>query len=122
MTELEKTILFNERELLRPEVRRSADKIAELLSESFFEFGSSGNIYHYHKGDVFLEGSVNEGDWEITDFSLARVSLNSVLATYTAIKHTEPVEAQKVSLRCSLWEIEDGVWKAKYHQGAYVCS
>jgi len=122
MTELEETILFNEKELLRPEVRRSAEKIAELLSESFFEFGSSGNIYHYHKGDTFLEGPAKDGDWEITNFTLVQVSLDSVLVTYTATKHTELVEAQKVSLRCSLWEKEDGVWKAKYHQGAYACT
>ena len=122
MSDIEETILFNEKELLRPEVRRSAEKIANLLSESFFEFGSSGNIYHYHKGDIFLEGPVNEGDWEITDFTLVQVSLDSVLATYTSIKHTEPVAAQKVSLRCSLWEKEDGAWKVKFHQGAYVGS
>lgn len=120
MTELEKNILFYEKELLRPEVRLSAEKIAELISESFFEFGSSGNIYHYHKGDTFQEGPANEGDWEITNFTLVQVSLDSVLATYTVTKHTEPVEAQKVSLRCSLWEKEDGVWKVKFHQGAYA--
>ena len=120
MSDIEETILFNEKELLRPEVRRSAEKIAELLSESFFEFGSSGNIYHYHKGDIFLEGPVNEGDWEITDFSLAQVSTDSVIATYIATKHTEPVAAQKVSLRCSLWEKEEGVWKVKFHQGTYA--
>lgn len=122
MTELEETILFKEKALLRPEVRRSAEKIAGLLSESFFEFGCSGNIYHYHKGDILLEGPANEGDWEITDFSLLQVSLDSVLATYTATKHTEPVAARKVSLRCSLWEKEDGVWKVKFHQGAYANS
>ena len=118
MTEQEDTILFLEKELLRPEVRNSAEKIAELLSESFFEVDSSGNTYQYQKGDTFPGGPVNDGDWEICDFSLLPVSNESVLATYKAIKHTETNEHLKVTLRCSLWELEEGKWKVKFHQSA----
>ena len=118
MTELEEIILNNEKELLRPEVRCSADKIADLMSESFFEFGSSGKIYNYHPGDTFPAGPVSEGDWEILDFNLLQVSLDSVLATYKAVKHSEPDITKKVSVRCSLWEKEFDVWKVKFHQSA----
>ena len=122
MTELEDTILFLEKELLRPEVRSSAEKIAELLSESFFEVGSSGNTYQYKKGDTFQGGPVNDGDWEIRDFALLPVSKESVLSTYKAIKHTETNERLKITLRCSLWELEEGKWKVKFHQSALADS
>lgn len=118
MTELEEIILNNEKELLRPEVRCSADKIADLMSESFFEFESSGKIYNYRVGDTFPSGPVSEGDWEILDFNLFQVSLDSVLATYKAVKHSEPDISKRVSVRCSLWEKEMDVWKVKFHQAA----
>jgi len=118
MTDLEKIILSLEKTLMLPEVRHSADKLAGILSESFFEFGTSGRMYHYHKGDVFEGGPVNDTDWEIRDFAVNSISQDCVLATYSAVKHTEPDESKKVSRRCSLWEIESGSWKIKYHQGA----
>ncbi len=34
-----------EEELLRPEVRRSPEKMAVLLADDFLEFGRSGRIY-----------------------------------------------------------------------------
>ena len=34
-----------EEELLRPEVRRSPEKMAALLADDFLEFGRSGRIY-----------------------------------------------------------------------------
>lgn len=118
MTELEEIILSKENALLQPDVRQSAEKIHALLSESFFEIGTSGTTYHYRKGDVFPTGPVNAGDWEILSFTLLPVSPDSVLATYKAIKHTEPDASKKISLRCSLWEKESDEWKLKFHQGA----
>lgn len=118
MTELEETILSLEKALINPEVRKSAEKLAAIISSSFFEFGSSGQMYHYHKGDVFDDGPVKNMDWEIIDFSLMQLAGECVLATYKAVKHSEPDASKKTSLRCSLWEKESGTWKIKFHQGA----
>jgi len=120
MTELEETILSLEKNLISPEVRKSAEKLAAIISESFFEFGSSGQIYHYHKGDVFDSGPAKDMDWEILDFSVMPLAGECALATYKAVKHSEPDESKKISLRCSLWEKESGNWKLKFHQGAYA--
>jgi len=120
MTELEETILSLEKALISPDVRKSAEKLSEIISESFFEFGSSGKIYHYHKGDVFDAGPVSDLDWEIFDFSLMPLVGECVLATYKAVKHSESDESKKISLRCSLWEKENGIWKIKFHQGAFA--
>jgi hypothetical protein len=68
---IEKQIYDLEVELLRPEVRASAERIRNLLSEDFFEFCSSGSIYHYKKGDVFSGTADKDGVFgEIEDFAV----------------------------------------------------
>ena len=120
MTELEATILSLEKALTSPGVRKSAEKLSEILSESFFEFRSSGKIYHYHKGDIFDNGPAKDMDWEILEFSVMPLAGECVLATYKVVIHSEPDESKKISLRCSLWEKENGSWKIKFHQGAFA--
>ena len=120
MTGIEAIIYAKEKDLLRPDVRRSPEKISEILSDSFYEYGSSGSVYHYHKGNTFAHGPEKEGDWEIQDFALHLLSEDSALATYKVVKHTEDDPSRKTTLRVSLWKIEDGIWKMQFHQGTYA--
>lgn len=117
MNALSETILYLEKELLRPEVRCSAEKIAGILSDSFCEYTSSGTEYHYRKGDTFPGGPVTDGDWEIIDFSVLALSPGSAQAVYKLIKHTDPDISRRLSLRSSLWVMESGIWKMQFHQG-----
>ena len=115
---LEKYIFELEKELLKPEIRKSAEKISELLSDDFIEFCSSGNIYHYNKGDVFDNDSNSfEIKWEIKEFTIRQLSNDCILATYKVIKHSELNESKKYSLRSSLWKLFNGTWKMIFHQG-----
>lgn len=52
-------ILNLEKELLKPEVRKSPEKLKELLSEDFIEYCSSGVIYNYNVNDTFYEDNVS---------------------------------------------------------------
>ena len=108
-------ILNLEQQLLSEEVRRSADRIAELLAEEFIEYCSSGRIYRYVRGDTFAHGP--QQNWEIVDFEARPLTDEVVLATYILLKHGEPNEAMRVSLRSSIWKVEDGRWKMIFHQG-----
>ena len=56
----EAEILNLEQQLLREEVRSSADRVAELLADGFIEYGSSGRIYLYARGDTLGHGSQRE--------------------------------------------------------------
>lgn len=115
---LEKHIFELEKALLNSETRKSAEKINELLSEDFIEFTSSGNIYHYNKGDVFDEDNdSSEIKWEIKDFTIEQLSNDCMLATYKVIKHSETRENMKYSLRSSIWKLSNGTWKMFFHQG-----
>lgn len=56
---LENTIYSLEKRLLDIETRSSADRIAQLLSEDFFEFCSLGNIWYYSVNNV-IESNIIE--------------------------------------------------------------
>ncbi len=111
----ETDILELEQALLREEVRSSADRIAEILDDGCVEFCSSGKIYRYAKGDTFGHGK--RRDWEIVDFQAEELASDIVLAKYRLLKHDEPNEAMRASLRSSIWKAIDGKWKMVFHQG-----
>ena len=110
---LKKHILKLEKDLLKPETRKSSEKISQLLSDDYIEFCSSGNIYNYNKDDVFdKDSNLFEIKWEIKE-----LSNDCILATYKLIKHSELRENMKYSLRSSIWKLFNGTWKMIFHQG-----
>lgn len=118
MNSLEQQILQLENDLLKAEVRKSAQKINELLANDFIEFTSSGNEYHYNDGDEFQEQNDNTLLYgEILDFRIKELSDDYILALYKVIKHNELDENKKYSLRSSIWKCFDGKWKMIFHQG-----
>lgn len=113
-----KLIYENECELLKSEVRKSPEKIAELLSDDFIEFTSSGRVVFYKNGEVFQDKDDNtELKWEIKYFSIKELSNECILATFKVIKHDEIDESKKYSLRSSIWKYSDKRWKMVFHQG-----
>ena len=111
-------ILQLEKDLLKSEVRKSSQKINEILSDDFIEFCSSGSIYHYKNGDIFQEKDDEiENNWEILDFEIKELSGNYVLALYKVIKLNEKDENKRSSIRSSIWKLYDGKWKMIFHQG-----
>ena len=118
MGSIEKLIFKLENDLLKSEVRKSPQKISELLAEDFIEFTSSGSEYHYKSGDVFQkQGHNSELLWNITDFKIKQLSDDCILAIYKVIKHNETNENKKYSLRSSIWKSYSGKWKMLFHQG-----
>lgn len=116
-TDLLKTHLLDlENKLLLGEVRGSAQRLGEILSPGFFEFGSSGTVYTYSEGDIF-PGFPPHIRVEIKDFCITPLVDGCVLATYTCIKHNEQSGEVSRSLRSSVWRETDGVWKIIFHQG-----
>lgn len=91
MDSIKEQIFQLENDLIKSEVRKSAKKINEILSNDFVEFSSSGSEYHYKCGDVFQdEEDERTLDWEI------------------------------LNLRSSLWTEENGKWKMSFHQGTLL--
>jgi hypothetical protein len=111
---IEKIILNLEQELLKPEIRQSREKMAEILSDDCFEFCSSGYVWFF-ASNTEVDNSP-ELNWEIVDFETKNLSPDVILATYKLIKHGEDNE-RKYSLRSSIWKRFDVKWKMIFHQG-----
>lgn len=108
---LSRHILKLELSLLTPEVRQSAQRIGELLSDDFIEFTNSGKVYRYQRGDIFI--APVEG--QIEDFALRSLLEECALATYRFIRADG-----SISLRSSVWQRIGDQWKIVFHQGTPV--
>jgi hypothetical protein len=104
-----------EEELLKPEVRRSADDVARLLADEFIEFGSSGRIFNKSQVIRSLQQEVPEAAVQITivDFVTRRLAPGVVLVTYRTVRPDTAVQR----LRSSIWKFEGGRWQMLFHQG-----
>lgn len=121
MYSVKEHILQLEGDLLKSEVRKSSQMISDILADDFIEFCSSGNEYHYKNGDTFQEqDNIKELCWQIVDFKTKELSNDCILAMYKLIKHDEPNENKKYSLRSTIWKYIDGKWKMVFHQGTYT--
>ncbi len=121
MNSIEQQILKLENDLLKVEVRKSAQKINELLASDFIEFTSSGSEYYYKDGDVFqVENDNNLLYGEILDFKIKELSDGCILALYKVKKNSELNKNKKYSLRSSIWKCFNGKWKMIFHQGTLM--
>lgn len=108
-----------EEALLDPEVRRDRIRVDELLSRDFVEFGSSGRIW---SRDQILDllGTEAYEPVRAEDFKCGMLSESVALITYRTIRMDVQTETEAVTLRSSIWKLENGEWKARFHQGTRV--
>jgi len=108
-----------EEELLRPEVRRSPDRVGRLLSQDFVEFGRSGRTYD--KGQIIAALQQEAPDPAVqillTDFSARELAPGVVLTTYRTVRRSGAAEPDLFGLRSSIWKLIDGRWQMVFHQG-----
>ena len=107
-----------ERGLHRKSIRRSKEKLNELLHDNFEEIGSSGKIYNK---DQIIEELFNETPFTInaSDFELRMFSEDIAQLKYK-IKNTASNTLTRTSLRSSIWKNEGSKWKMVFHQGTVV--
>lgn len=105
-----------EERLLQPEVRKSAQDVAELLADEFIEFGSSGRIFDKQQ---IIENLQNEPLTQITitEFNTSVLAAGVILVTYRAVKYSADSAEPVYSLRSSIWKLIDDEWKIVFHQG-----
>ena len=107
---LQNVIQQLEQSLLNLEVRKSKERLNELLADEFFEIGSSG--YVYNKEDCLEDGVV------LTDMTLHHLQVRElaeglVLAIYFIVDTTR----DRNTWRSSIWKEIDGNWQLLFHQG-----
>ncbi|MEJ2266253.1 MAG: DUF4440 domain-containing protein [Anaerolineales bacterium] len=112
-------ILALEKRLLAPKVRTSPEKLVQLLSDDFIEFGSSGQAYDKQQAIEALQHGSGE-HFSLQDFQVRPLAPGVILATYRAVKFSDKRQDSRYSLRSSIWKFEEDRWQMVFHQGTPV--
>jgi ribonuclease HI len=106
----EEAVARLERELLEPDVRSDASRLAELLHPSFEEIGRSGRLWGR---DAIVSELADEQpltvDLEV--LGVERVAPEALLLT------ARTTDGRGATLRSSLWVRTSGRWRLRFHQG-----
>jgi len=112
-------ILAREEMLICPLPGTPCAAIEQLLADDYCEVGASGGICTRARGvEVLLQRSIEppEDPWEIEGFAVRRLGENICLATYILDWRL----ARGKTRRATIWRLENGVWRAAYHQGTIL--
>ncbi len=91
-----------EERLLQPDVRKSAQAVADLLADDFIEFGSSWGVFNKQQ---VIEGLRQETPTQrpLMEFKASVLAPDIVLTTYQAVWYSGSDEQPAFSLRSSVW-------------------
>jgi hypothetical protein len=109
-----------EEQLLRPDVRSSAEKVAHLLADEFVEIGSSGRVFDKQQIIEALRSEESEGQspaQTAEEFTVRSIAENVALVTYRTVRWTSITGQEVQTLRSSIWKLIDGRWQMIFHQG-----
>ncbi len=118
MNELKEIIYKLETDLLKPEVRSSIEKLDELLTNDFVEYGSSGLIYDKAAILERLPKGVSPS-YILNDFEIIVLSEN-IIQTRFKTDRINLDNTKTISLRTSLWRKNGNKWQIFFHQGTPV--
>lgn len=116
MNDLDKIIFNLEKELQKDEVRKSIEKLDELISDDFKEITSSGTVTN--KQDCFVNlPSAPKIDFVMTDFQIRQLTPDLIQSFFKTEKTVVETGKKSFSMRNSIWKNENGKWKMIFHQG-----
>ena len=100
------------------EIRCSAERTGQLLHVSFREFGRSGAVYTREEALAHASSARQQQPaiWA-QDFELEVLSEDLALLIYRSAQITSSGELQRHTNRSSLWQLVEGSWKMRFHQG-----
>ncbi|WP_051938909.1 nuclear transport factor 2 family protein [Luteibacter sp. 9135] len=106
-----------ETELHGSSTRGDVARLRVLLHEDFEEVGRSG--VYYRRDDVLASLPAETGDTTLQADGFRIVMLSEVLAllTYRSVRVDADGNATAHTLRSSLWQMMDGHWRMRFHQG-----
>ncbi|MFY9635350.1 MAG: ribonuclease HI family protein [Cellulosimicrobium cellulans] len=99
-----------ERELALPDTRSDIGRTGVLLHPDFMEIGSSGRVWTRDAMMMALEEDPGHHT-ELEILGADRIGAGAVLLTYRSYSRSGTV------LRSSLWVLDGGRWRLRFHQG-----
>ncbi|UWZ85031.1 nuclear transport factor 2 family protein [Occallatibacter riparius] len=106
-----------EQSLLDLAVRRDGDRLRQLLSDDFLEFGSSGRVWTRKSIIDMLATETNFFPPAIEEFECTFLSEKVALVTYRTVRTDAKTGERLSSLRSSVWTRQNGEWRMRFHQG-----
>jgi len=101
-----------ERELHDATARKSP-RVAELLADAFFEFGSSGRVLN--RAQIIANLRVEApAKVEARGFRVTLLAPHVALVTYRSLRKAKPPVRR---LRSSIWQRKGRKWRMVFHQG-----
>ena len=91
--------------------------MGEFLHVAFREFGRSGAAYTRDEILTHVSAAAQQPTIWAQDFELEVLSADLVLLIYRSAHLTEGQELQRHTHRTSLWQLVEGSWKMRFHQG-----
>ena len=108
-----------ELELILPEIRKSTERLNELIADEFIEIGESGK--QYNKQEILSALQKQTGiNFFLSNFKATKISSDIVLATFQLEKEITESREKIISLRSSIWKLNDGKWQIVFHQGTKI--
>lgn len=109
-----------ELKLLHTDMQANPTVIDELLDSTFEEIDNNGQINTRQQVVSWLLSKDNAQQWSLQDFRIKRLSNNTVIAIYRAIKHEQATKTLNPvnpgSIRSSIWQRYGNQWKMVFHQ------
>jgi hypothetical protein len=102
--------------LLDPEVRRSRERVEDMLDPDFREIGASGHLWTRGEMVTALTGDDAGDEHRITASEVHGVLVSPGLVLLTYVSHA----AGRSARRSSLWRQNGGVWRLLFHQGTVL--
>ncbi len=104
-----------EKKLLNSSVRKSPEELNRLLSDDFFEIGTSGRTYNKK---IVMENLALETPSivEAIDFKVIEIARNVVQLRFKTIRKDNDGSVS-ASLRSSIWRSIGNEWQMIFHQG-----
>jgi hypothetical protein len=116
---IEDQLIQFEKELHSSLTRANYARLNELLSDDFYEFGSSGNVWK--KNDILIRlpsEDKNAPQIESKNFTVKQISDEVYFLTYVSFRMINGKE-ERVALRSSLWKKHMNNWQMFFHQGTF---
>ena len=104
-------------ELHHPGGRCSPQRLSELIHPDFSEVGRSGRIYDRDTVLGLLVSQSTRPEVVSEGFRLALLAPQVALLTYRSTHRKPDGEAHLHSHRSSIWMMDSGGWRLRYHQG-----
>lgn len=110
-------LLGLEASLTDPEIRKTEERLEELLHPEFVEMGSSGRVYDRQLIIQAMSQDVGDAGVVMRDFEVHDITEDAALVTYRSIG-----QAGDEARRSSVWVRVEGVWKLRFHQGTRIAN